>query len=969
MDNSDGVEKPAVKSKQPEYRPVISSGIPDKLKSMKVWAVWKSVLNPGKSKPDKVPHSYQVNPITGVEEVKLASCNRPAEWMSFEDAERLKKSSRSFKGFQVALAPVTPTGDEDRLIGVDIDRALLPDGSIKPEYIEWITKFNTYFELSPGDGVRGFCFGHFPTSGGKHSGNIEIYQNGKWLTITGQKLIDSPATINTSQETIEAFRAQYFKTFNEIDGSDLPVSNKIFTDEEIVNKLKTHPVTGIKEDFNQYFYNGYKTSDSSLDDLHFCNIIRYYTQNMEQIDRIFRQSALMRDKWDEVHFGNGDTYGEGTIKTSLNTRTKVFMDTSTATNEDINDFNVNMYPFVVKNGTEKGIYKEVILKGTDESVLVQVASTPCVIVAIGENIDSGEILYKLKIKDIRGNDKYVWKSTGDLLKRSEVLKLQDEGLHFKESKANDLIDYFDRFITTYSGKLKTDFAASVGGWKKNFTMYVIGNRAITSDGVQEILQLDTQFSPHYGCKGSIEGWVKSASYIANYPAVRYKMYVSFVPSLLRLLYLTSYVLDNHVRSGQMKSVSNWLAASLHGNPTAQQAGGDSTTVGIMGLVEYCIDIPTFLDETSQNIEAARKLGYRIGNVGSRLKGSQNGSGDIQSSAITATVLLATGEHPIIPDNANGGEEVRVKSLTEGVSKRLNEEDSAEMEILMQENYGHVVVLFIQELFKLKDQLKTIYQGMLAGFPNVDSLPEDSQISASRVKKQYAAEATAGFILERVFAKIGLASKDPLEVCNRYYEMNVTEHGFTPDYIKALEIAYKFYMTNEVYFHEDGEINHTQYGWIREEKTTKHPLICFDEGQLKTHVIKTLGPNRYESAVSMWKQLEILNVRKIPKTDAEGKETGEVKLLPTVQITVNRQRTTVLQIPLRNFYKHLNITEDPTVSHEITTNPNEDGDENNSETVVHVPPSVTSSTNDGIIVPDSNTNLHDLLMESMAGDER
>lgn len=972
-------QKSKQKSKRPEYRSVVIENIPGELKEMKIWACWKSVSNPDKEKPDKLPISYQINPITSLEEVKPASCNRPNEWMTFEDAVRLKKFNRAVKGFQVALLPITPTDDEDRLIGVDMDKAFNPIGSIKDEYLEWVAKFNTYFELSPGDdingGVRGFCFGHFPAFGGKHQGNIEIYQNGKWMTITGQKLTNSPATINTSQETIEAFRVQYFKTFNEVDDINLPVSNKIFTDEELIDILKNNTKVWVKEDFNQLFFRGLKTSDHSSDDLSLCNLMRPYTQNIEQIDRIFRQSALMRDKWDEVHFGNGDTYGEGTIKTSLNTRTKVYMDTSTATNEDINDFNVNMYPFVVKNGTEKGIYKEVTLKGTDESILVQVASTPCVIVAIGENIDSGEILYKLKIKDIRGNDKYVWKSTGDLLKRSEVLKLQDEGLHFKESKANDLIDYFDRFITTYSGKLKTDFAASVGGWKKNFTMYVIGNRAITSDGVQEILQLDTQFSPHYGCKGSIEGWVKSASYIANYPAVRFKMYISFVPSLLRLLYLTSHVLDHHVRSGQMKSVSNWLAASMHGNPTAQQAGGDSTTVGIMGLVEYCIDIPTFLDETSQNPEASRKLGYRIGGVGSRLKGSQNGSGDIHSSSITSTVLLATGEHPIIPDNANGGEDVRVQPLTEGVSTRLDEDDVAEMEMLMQENYGHVVVLFMQELFKLKDQLKTIYQGMLAGLPDVGELPEDSRISASRVKKQYAAEATAGFILERVFAKIGLAPMDPLEVCNRYYKMNVMDHGFTPDYIKALEIAYKFYMTNEVYFHEDSEINHTHYGWIREEKTTKHRLICFDEGQLKTHIIKTLGPNRYESAVSVWEQLEILNIRKIPKKDAEGKEIGEVRLIHTMQITVNRQRTTVLQIPLRNFYKYLNITEDPGESHEMTTSPNEDGEENNNGTsdvkasVVPVHPSVTYSINDGIIVPDSNTNLHDLLMESMAGDER
>jgi len=211
-------------------------------------------------------------------------------------------------------------------------------------------------------------------------------------------------------------------------------------------------------------------------------------------------------------------------------------------------------------------------------------------------------------------------------------------------------------------------------------------------------------------------------------------------------------------------------------------------------------------------------------------------------------------------------------------------------------------------------------------------------------------------------------------------MNVVDHGFTPDYLKALEIAYKFYVTNEVYFHEDNEMNHTQYGWIKEEKATKHPLICFDEGQLKTHIIKMLGPNRYESAVSMWKELKILNVREIEKTDSKGKKTGEIKVLHTVQIKVNRQNTTVLQIPLRNFYEFLNISED--TKDEIaqpTNEPDYNEIEEYKSPVVNISPSsgpgfnqvssVTANINDSIVVPDNSTNLHDLIMHSLTGDDR
>jgi len=39
--------------------------------------------------------------------------------------------------------------------------------------------------------------------------------------------------------------------------------------------------------------------------------------NAEQVDRLFRQSGLMRLKWDEKHHADGRTYGEGTVQTAI----------------------------------------------------------------------------------------------------------------------------------------------------------------------------------------------------------------------------------------------------------------------------------------------------------------------------------------------------------------------------------------------------------------------------------------------------------------------------------------------------------------------------------------------------------------------------------------------------------------------------------------------------------------------------
>jgi putative DNA primase/helicase len=917
--------------KLPDYRKVISENIPEELKKQKIWTVWKSASN-GKGKPQKVPMSWQVNKVTRLLEAKVASCDDPETWMTFDDALKLLKSSKTFKGLNVALSPVPPQEGKETLVGIDIDNAVLPDGTINPERLAELKAFNTYTELSPSEvngGLRAFCYGSFPINEGVHSGNTEIYQYGKFLSITGHKLSDVPVAINVAQKSITEFRAKYFKPVDGIDETDLPVTSIKFTDEDLLEHLLNY---SLADKFKEMYYNGAKEGeDPSVRDKDLCKLITFWTQDAEQIDRIFRKSKLFRpEKWDKRHFSNGDTYGQATIKYSLKTRKSVYS-TDIAASSNIDGFNVDMYPFKVNND---GIFREISSSKFEDTVTAQIASTPCVIVAIGENIDTGKLLYKLRIRDRKGRDVFIWKAMSDLLKKSEVLKLQENELQFTESRANDLIDYFNKFINTYTGKLISEFAASVGGWKNNFSMYVIGNRAITVDGVSEVLQLDNPTANLFNVKGNIAGWVKSAEYIAAYPAVRYKMYNSCVAPLIRLLYLTSYILDNHVESGRLKSDSNWLAASMWGDPIAQQAGGNSTPVGIMKLIEYCIDIPTFLDETSQNPEAARKLSYAVGNVGGRFKGTSDGKNGLVVPTAPATVLLATGEHPIIPENANGGEDVRVMSLTEGVYKELPTEDVIDMEMLMRENCGHIVVPFIQELLKLKGRIKDIYSANLAALPSV------SGISENRVKKQYAAVTTAGEILERVFERIGIPAMDPIEICTRYFEMNVISGGFIPDHIKALNVAWHWYNTNEVYFQE-GDINHTQYGWVREDKEIDDQLICFDEDQLRKQIITSLGPNRYESAVNKWRDLEIVKVRKIDEKDKNGNKTGKVKVLKTIQITVNKRKITVIAVPLKNFYKYLNIPENSNNTG-LTTDPEFDSTDakpvygNNDESESKVP---------------------------------
>ena len=125
-----------------------------------------------------------------------------------------------------------------------------------------------------------------------------------------------------------------------------------------------------------------------------------------------------------------------TINYALKTRKSVYNPRNYTPNENEiiqnqapSTFSCWVYPY---NITETGIYKQKHNqnRNTDEmeSVDELLSPTPCIITAVGVNIDTYDILYKLYLKDSRGNEKIIWKKSSDLLKKVEVVKLLDEGM-------------------------------------------------------------------------------------------------------------------------------------------------------------------------------------------------------------------------------------------------------------------------------------------------------------------------------------------------------------------------------------------------------------------------------------------------------------------------------------------------------------------------------------------------------------
>lgn len=148
--------------------------IPIELQSQP-WAVWKAEPRPGTSgKFNKAPRS----PISG----KKIGANQPALFGTYTQAHAAYKAG-DYTGIGVLL-----TGNG--IVGVDIDnyKEIFESRAAVKKWVMTAIRFGTYCEKSPsGTGLRLFMLGTLPASGRK-SDNLEIYDNVRFLTVTGHMI-------------------------------------------------------------------------------------------------------------------------------------------------------------------------------------------------------------------------------------------------------------------------------------------------------------------------------------------------------------------------------------------------------------------------------------------------------------------------------------------------------------------------------------------------------------------------------------------------------------------------------------------------------------------------------------------------------------------------------------------------------------------------------------------------------------
>lgn len=284
--------------------------IPQELKDMKRWVCY-ALETRETGEVTKVP----INAITG----KKAKCNDALTWTYFNIAKNgcLKYKCNGL-GFMLG----------DGIFGIDLDNHPDSNGEMMSQEQfdelanEFVDALNSYSELSQsGLGVHIICKGTLP-KGRRRNGNVEMYDTGRFFAMTGKTILDVP--INEREEEVKPLWEKYVNVekpkdeyvFSTYDNSRNENRQEItLSDREILQKAYTSKNAGsfialMNGDMSSY------NDDHSAADLALCTMLAFWTnKDFRQIDRIFRTSALMRPKWDEMR--GHDTYGNITIQKAI----------------------------------------------------------------------------------------------------------------------------------------------------------------------------------------------------------------------------------------------------------------------------------------------------------------------------------------------------------------------------------------------------------------------------------------------------------------------------------------------------------------------------------------------------------------------------------------------------------------------------------------------------------------------------
>ena len=190
-------------------------------------------------------------------------------------------------------------------------------GTLDPRAEEIVQRLASYTEVSPnGTGLHIIVKGSLP-EGPRKQGSIEMYDTGRYFTMAGHHVQGTPITMEGRNSELGALQREIFgKARTEEEPKQTYSGSANLSDQELIERANS---ARNGEKFTRLWQGDISGCSSPSDaDLALCGLLAFWTNgDAGRIDHFFRLSGLFRQKWEERHYSDGRTYGQGTITKAL----------------------------------------------------------------------------------------------------------------------------------------------------------------------------------------------------------------------------------------------------------------------------------------------------------------------------------------------------------------------------------------------------------------------------------------------------------------------------------------------------------------------------------------------------------------------------------------------------------------------------------------------------------------------------
>ncbi|GAX04579.1 phage primase [Secundilactobacillus pentosiphilus] len=279
--------------------------IPDELKSLKTWGLYKLIWKPERNKYTKIP----IDPHTG----RDGKSNDPSTWTDFKTALQAMQDL-GMDGLGFYFQPPYIGIDVDH-IGADLDQWKTGDKDNAVQAFMNLT--HSYMETSvSGEGIHIIVKGKIPGTR-RRKANVEMYSQGRFFAMTGNSVGPFQKVNEPGNANLQTIYDKYLKSDNVVQMADntLPQMNDL-SEHEVIERAEASKTGQRFKLFMDGGWEQFYTSQSEAD-LAFANDLAFWTgRDFSKMDSIYRESSLMRSKWDEKH--GKTTYGVATLNKAIN---------------------------------------------------------------------------------------------------------------------------------------------------------------------------------------------------------------------------------------------------------------------------------------------------------------------------------------------------------------------------------------------------------------------------------------------------------------------------------------------------------------------------------------------------------------------------------------------------------------------------------------------------------------------------